>query len=233
MSSRKPDPGSSLFVKAFWVIRHRPTHALSQIRTYLTFWIQHQLWTLFPSPGIELERNVRLQKRRCLMAEAPSAQIRIGAHSLIFENARIEAFGEGRIEIGEDSILSDVRINSRGKITIGKRFLGAWGLFIQDCESHPVNSEQRGLQSQISCRNFSPSWKAPGDSKLPQLDWNPKPGTIEIGDNVWIGANCSVFKNVKIGSGCIVASGSVVTAGEYPEKSLIAGNPARVVKTIS
>jgi acetyltransferase-like isoleucine patch superfamily enzyme len=55
---------------------------------------------------------------------------------------------------------------------------------------------------------------------------------VEIGDDVWVGANATILKGARIGSGCIVASGAVVLAGSYAERSIIAGNPARVVKTL-
>ena len=35
-------------------------------------------------------------------------------------------------------------------------------------------------------------------------------GEIVIGDNVWIGANCTILKDVHIGNNCAIAAGSVV-----------------------
>ena len=55
---------------------------------------------------------------------------------------------------------------------------------------------------------------------------------IKIGDNVWIGWNCTVLKGVQIGKNSVVAAGSVVLRGKYPNNSLIAGNPAKVVKVL-
>jgi len=56
-------------------------------------------------------------------------------------------------------------------------------------------------------------------------------GTIEkikIGENCWIGNNATVMAD--IGPNSIVAAGTVVVE-QVPEKSIVAGNPARVVKT--
>ena len=54
---------------------------------------------------------------------------------------------------------------------------------------------------------------------------------ITIGDDVWIGCNSIILKGVKIGNGSIVAAGSVVTKS-VPPFSLVAGNPAKIVKEL-
>lgn len=52
---------------------------------------------------------------------------------------------------------------------------------------------------------------------------------IVIGNNVWIGTNVTVLKGVKIGDGCVIAAGSLVTK-DVPENCLAAGVPAKVIK---
>ena len=52
---------------------------------------------------------------------------------------------------------------------------------------------------------------------------------IHVGDNCWFGANVSVMPGVTIGSGCVIAAGSVITK-DVPDNSLVAGVPA-VVKS--
>ena len=54
--------------------------------------------------------------------------------------------------------------------------------------------------------------------------------SIVIGDHVWIGNTVLIFKGVQIGSHSIVGGGSVVSGKMFPENSLIAGNPAVVVR---
>ena len=54
---------------------------------------------------------------------------------------------------------------------------------------------------------------------------------IRIGDNCWFGANVSVLQGVTIGSGCVIAAGSVVT-DDLPDNCLAAGVPARVKRYI-
>jgi carbonic anhydrase/acetyltransferase-like protein (isoleucine patch superfamily) len=53
---------------------------------------------------------------------------------------------------------------------------------------------------------------------------------VEIHDHVWVGCNVTILKGVTIGAGSIVGAGSVVTRSCAP-CSLMAGNPARVVKS--
>jgi len=55
-------------------------------------------------------------------------------------------------------------------------------------------------------------------------------GRVDIGDNVFVGANAIVLPNVKIGNKVIVGAGSVVTK-DIPDNSVAVGNPARVIGT--
>lgn len=57
-------------------------------------------------------------------------------------------------------------------------------------------------------------------------------GKITIGNNVHIGINCTVLPNTEIGNNCIVGAGSVLR-GRYPDDSVIVGNPATVIMSIS
>lgn len=52
---------------------------------------------------------------------------------------------------------------------------------------------------------------------------------IKIGNHVWIGMNAIILKGVVIGDRAIIAAGSVVTR-HVPEKSLVAGVSAKVIK---
>ena len=57
-------------------------------------------------------------------------------------------------------------------------------------------------------------------------------GCPTICDNVEIGANTVIIGNIIIGKNSIIAAGSVVVK-DVPENSIVAGNPARVIKYIN
>ena len=52
---------------------------------------------------------------------------------------------------------------------------------------------------------------------------------VEIGNDVFIGANVVVFNGVKIGDGAIVAAGAVVTK-DVPPYAIVGGVPAKVIR---
>lgn len=54
-------------------------------------------------------------------------------------------------------------------------------------------------------------------------------GDVLIGSDVWIGMDAMILSGVVIGHGAVVAAGSVVSKN-VPPFSVVAGNPARVVK---
>jgi acetyltransferase-like isoleucine patch superfamily enzyme len=57
-------------------------------------------------------------------------------------------------------------------------------------------------------------------------------GKVKIGNNVFIGDNCTILPNTTIEDNCVVGAGSVVR-GKFPENSVIIGNPAKIVMKTS
>ena len=54
-------------------------------------------------------------------------------------------------------------------------------------------------------------------------------GDVIIGKNVWIGDKVTILPNVKIGDGVVIGANSVVTK-DIPPCSVVAGNPAKIIK---
>jgi acetyltransferase-like isoleucine patch superfamily enzyme len=54
-------------------------------------------------------------------------------------------------------------------------------------------------------------------------------GPVEIGHDVWIGANAIILSGVSIGSGAVIGAGAIVTK-DIPPYAIAVGNPARVIR---
>lgn len=134
----------------------------------------------------------------------PNSRLVCKGHIQSFEAVRIECLPNAVLEIGNRSYINhDSEIRCREYISIGNNVSIAYGVRIQDSDYHTVYDD----------------------------DNTPKPETkpIVIDDDVWIGADATIMKGVTIGEGCVVAARSVVVKSAPPH-SLIAGNPARIIK---
>ena len=54
---------------------------------------------------------------------------------------------------------------------------------------------------------------------------------VTIGDDIWIGANAVILPGVTIGNHSVIAAGAVVTK-DVPPYTLVAGVPAKIIKTL-
>ena len=133
-----------------------------------------------------------------------------------------QAFYGGKISVGDNTYIGpQTIIQSKEMITIGNAVIIANNVIIVDNNNHPTSPEMRLKMS--ACDDFLNdelwSWKF-ADSK-----------PIVIEDNVWIGRDSRIMKGVTIGKGAIVALGAIVTK-DVPPYTIVAGNPATVVKNI-
>ena len=111
------------------------------------------------------------------------------------------------IEIGERTTINNaaVLIAEGAGIRIGARCLIGTEWQVMDTNAHELELGRR----------------AEADSQTRQ---------VVVGDDVFIGSRVTLLKGCRIGNGCVVAAGAVVTPGfEAPTMSIVAGNPARVV----
>jgi len=95
-------------------------------------------------------------------------------------------------------------------IRIGRMCLLATNVQIFDNDGHPIDAAQRRA-----------SMLTPPEAIKP----------VVIGDEVWIGNGSLILKGVTIGDRSIVGARSVVTK-DVPPDTIVAGNPARVVKEL-
>jgi maltose O-acetyltransferase len=54
---------------------------------------------------------------------------------------------------------------------------------------------------------------------------------VHIASNCWVGAKAVILKGVSLGDNCVVAAGAVVTES-FPPGSVLAGVPARMIRTL-
>lgn len=59
----------------------------------------------------------------------------------------------------------------------------------------------------------------------------PSHGKVKIGNNVWLGENVTILKNVEIGNNVIIGANSLVTKS-IPSESVAVGSPARVISSL-
>lgn len=144
--------------------------------------------------------------------------VRIGNDFLAMNGCRIEAWdyyaGEKflpLIEIGDNVRMNyGCHIGAINKIKIGNNVLFGSHVFVTDHNHGRCISEEMDIP--------------PDDRKLYSK------GPVIIGDNVWVGENVVILSGVTIGNGCIIGANSVVTKS-VGEKCVVAGNPARVIRS--
>lgn len=70
------------------------------------------------------------------------------------------------------------------------------------------------------------------DCESPGRGRYQSPRPITVGDDVWIGMRSIILAGVSIGSGAVVGAGTLVCE-DVPPMTIVAGNPARVVRRIA
>lgn len=144
--------------------------------------------------------------------------IKIGENCRIF--CHLATQDEGKITIGDFTCIYDhTNIGSINSIYIGNYVIISNHVKIYDNNNHPTSAKTR---MEMSIGGFDgDAWRWKHAANAP----------IVIEDNVWIGRYVTILKGVTIGKGSVVASNSVVTK-DVPPYSIVAGNPARVVKRV-
>lgn len=144
-------------------------------------------------------------------------QLKIG-NNCDLNGCRIYVLGNGNIVIGNNTTIRyNSKLSSVNNISIGNYVIISNNVRIYDHNSHPTDPE---LRKKMCIEGFY------GELWSPTISDN---SSVIIEDNVWIGEYSLILKGVHIGIGSIVASNSVVTK-DVPNYSIVAGNPAVVVK---
>ncbi|MDF2836060.1 MAG: hypothetical protein K0Q63_1700 [Paenibacillus sp.] len=117
---------------------------------------------------------------------------------------------------------SSVSVSKGARLTIGDNVFFNYGLDIGCTSSITIGSHTIiGPMVNMIDTNFHPV-----DA---QDHGTAKP--IVIGDNVWVGRGAVILPGVSIGSGAVVAAGSIVTR-DIPPAVLAGGTPAKALREI-
>lgn len=109
------------------------------------------------------------------------------------------------LEIGNNFGMTGGTLCAAERITIGNRVSVGANTTIIDTDFHPLDPEQRVINPQ-----------------------DAKTSPIVIENDAFIGMSCLILKGVRLGQGCVIGAGSVVTR-DVPAKMVAAGNPAKVI----
>lgn len=158
-----------------------------------------------------------------------------GNRFLVAPTARIASPGRinllgssSTLRIGSNvQIEEDTWLNVKGALTIGEgSYISVRCVIGCETEVNIGNHVAIGPNVTIidTTKNYS-NLAAPiihqGGSSMP----------VSIGGDSWIGANAVILSGTEIGKHCVVAAGSVVK-GQFPDNTLIAGSPAKVIRSL-
>jgi acetyltransferase-like isoleucine patch superfamily enzyme len=135
-------------------------------------------------------------------------------------NARISFDREGAtVIVGDRCYIGTSHLVCAERIILGDDVVISWGVTIVDHNSHAIAWEERRTDV-LDWARGTKNWA------------NVKTAQVTLGDRTWVGFNAIILKGVTIGEGAIVAAGAVVTK-DVPPNSIVAGNPARVIRTLN
>lgn len=160
-------------------------------------------WYLIGRPIFHKAPGSEISAGKRLVLTSRSSGSSLGVnHPVVLTTHNPDSF----IQIGDDVGISGASLCAREAITIGDRVLIGANVMIIDSDEHSLVPQNR----RYSQRNIQAA-------------------SIRIEDDVFIGAGAIILKGVTVGRSSVVGAGSVVTR-DVPPLTVVAGNPAKVVR---
>lgn len=158
-------------------------------------------------PRLALADSARLEPE-LLFRLASDARVSIGAGSRLRFGSEFKADAGATLAIGERVHLGPhCTLSALREVVIGDDCLIAERVSIRD-HDHGI-----------------------ADPARPYAEQGYTVAPVRIGRNVWIGGGVTILKGVSLGDNCVVGANAVVTRS-FPANSVIAGVPARLLRTL-
>lgn len=148
--------------------------------------------------------------------------------SMIGKNCGIHIFKNGKIICQERIIVDDqVMLYAKGILQIGKRFgINRYSRIVAH-ESITIGDHVT-IGQMVSILDHDHQYKVV-DGQL-RLD-GYKTAPITIGNNIWIGDKCTILKGVTIGDNVVIGANTLVHK-DVPPNVVIGGSPFKILKKI-
>jgi acetyltransferase-like isoleucine patch superfamily enzyme len=154
--------------------------------------------------------------------ERPEAVV-IGAAASVYPPTMFDVGPRGRVVVGAYAMLNGPRIICDELVEIGDYALLSWNVVLMDSYRLPLEAGRR-REELLRVAGLPLAER--------RLGGGPEARPIRIGENVWLGFDACVLPGVSIGEGAVVGARSVVFE-DVPPYSIVAGNPARIVKRLT
>ena len=163
------------------------------------------------------QHDFAMTGRISLLWGSTKEDVFIDEHTDIY--GQIISYNHGKVKIGKwVNIGFRTRIDCVNQIEIGDNTGISYDVTIIDNNSHPIHPADREIMRHTE------------HGSLERQPMFSQSAPIVIGRNCWIGTMVRIQKGVTIGDNSIVAANSVVTKN-VPPNCIVAGVPARVIKT--
>lgn len=125
------------------------------------------------------------------------------------------------------NIASEVRFGRGNRLSIGDRSgIGERGYIV--CMNDVTIGSDVMIGPEVMILTGGHDYSDPA---LTLIDQRTVSAPVVINDDVWIGARALILPGVTVGTRAVIAAGSVVTR-DVPSGTIVAGNPARTIKSI-
>jgi len=163
------------------------------------------LWT-HTDGVVEIGDRCHLQNR--IRLQPWGGAIRLGERVQVRDGAEVKSKGE--LVVGRESIIGrNVTIHCHERIELADRVGLAEGVTIMDSDrTHDGSDTHVARQPVVS----SP---------------------VRVESNVFVGTNALILRGSHVGANAMIATGAVLTGGDYPERHLLAGVPAQPLRPLA